>query len=120
MSVIVLARGALHHLLRDGHALVADQRVGAGEELLHLVLVLAAERAGQRFPDHAALSALLAEQLVVLPMRSNPDPVHATFNFNGKRSVVAADAHGPMATKLFEMKRWVPRISLQKPKILVR
>src|SRR6185436_12315187 len=41
--------GILHQLLRDRHAFVADERLLAGEQLPHLVLVLAAEGTTQGF-----------------------------------------------------------------------
>jgi hypothetical protein len=57
---------------------------------------------------------LLGDDLVVLGMRTYPNPVHTTFHSDRKRTIVCTDAHRPMTPELLEMKRRVSWISFEK------
>lgn len=67
-----------------------------------------------------AWSVLLGDDLVVLGMRTYPDPVHAAFHLDRKRTIMCTDANRPMTPEFLEMKRWVSWICFEKLIILSR
>ena len=64
-------------------------------------------------------SALLAGNLVIVRMTSDPKPLHALGSIVAKRAMVLADAHRPEFPKALEVKRRVPRIGFEKLEVLV-
>jgi hypothetical protein len=58
-------------------------------------------------------NASLAEQLVIVCARSDPEPDEAVRSFCGERSVAGADTRRPICTDLLELKRWVAGILLE-------
>ena len=62
----------------------------------------------------------LANQRIVLGVRSDPEPEHAIGNVHTEYPIVIADAHGAKTRDLLEMEGWMPRIGLQEREILVR
>ena len=55
----------------------------------------------------------LADQLVVLGMRPDPEPDDAVCCFHAQGAVVDANARGVEPTDFLEVKRGMPRIELQ-------
>ena len=62
----------------------------------------------------------LAEQLVILCMRSDPEPDRAFGSVDGQRSVVRAHAGRPKTPDFLEADRWILRILLDMAICLVR
>ena len=56
---------------------------------------------------------LLADNLVVLRMRTDPEPFDAAWHVMREGSVSLADTDRPHITDALEMKRWVPRVRLE-------
>lgn len=55
-------------------------------------LLLLRPPSGNRLPRAARSNALLADQLVVVGMSADPDPLHAAFNVNGQGAILVSDA----------------------------
>ena len=62
---------------------------------------------------------LLAGNLVVVRMTSDPKPLDSARGIVTERTVMLADAHRPKLAQAFEMKRGMPRIGLEKLEVLV-
>ena len=62
----------------------------------------------------------LANQCIVIGMRSDPEPEHTIRNIHTEGPVVIANAHGAKTRDVLEMEGWMPRICLQEREILVR
>ena len=65
-------------------------------------------------------NALLASDSVIVGMAPNPKPLNAAWNFVTQGAMVFPDADRPDLAKAFEVQGWMPRIGLEKLKILVR
>ena len=64
----------------------------------------------------------LADELVVLAVRSDPKPMHPFFRGSTERTVVQANARAPQlpAAELLEVQRRVVEIGLEQRKIFAR
>ena len=49
----------------------------------------------------------MTEQLVIVGMRSDPEPQHIALVFHGHGPVVEANADSPEASDLLEVQRWM-------------
>jgi len=49
----------------------------------------------------------MTEQLVIVGMRSDPEPQHIALVFHDHRPVVEADTDSPEASDLLEVQRWM-------------
>lgn len=65
-------------------------------------------------------SFILADDFVILRVRSNPHPENTAFDFGSKGAVTIADPDGPKVSDAFEVKRRVARVGFEKTIILVR
>ena len=61
---------------------------------------------------------MLRDNLVVLGMRTNPAPQKTVIDFCCQCTIAAANAYRPVISNLFEVKRWMMRIGLQKLVVL--
>jgi hypothetical protein len=61
----------------------------------------------------------LADELVVVSMRANPDPVNPMLDVQAQGSIILANPNGPQFTNSLEVKRGMTGISLQQGEILV-
>jgi hypothetical protein len=64
-------------------------------------------------------SALLAGNLVIVRMTSDPEPLDTLGSIVAKRAMMRANAHRPKFPEALEMKRWMSRIGLEKLEVLV-
>ncbi len=62
----------------------------------------------------------LANQRIVLGMRSDPEPENAIRNVHSERTIVIPHAHRPKSPNLLEMQGRMAVIGLQEREILVR
>lgn len=62
---------------------------------------------------------VLADNLVVLRMRTDPEPLDAAWHIMREGPVSLADTDGPHITDALEMKRWMPRVGLEQFEVLV-
>lgn len=56
----------------------------------------------------------MTEQLVIVGMRSDPEPQHIALVFHGHCPVVEANTDGPEATDLLEVERWMTWVLAQQ------
>ena len=63
---------------------------------------------------------MLADDLVVFIVGSDPDPHDGVFDFSAQGSVVRANPDRPHIAEPFEVKGWVLRIALEQQIVLVR
>jgi len=56
----------------------------------------------------------LADQPLVLFMRSNPEPKNTLARINSEGTKVRTDSHGPVFANTLEMKRWMLRVRFQQ------
>ena len=75
-----------------------------------------ARRAKQkgRQKNHATWSRLLAENLVVLRVASNPKPEKPFWDYNSQRRIVKTRSDRPVSADFLEMQRRVGRICLEQ------
>ena len=64
---------------------------------------------------------MLADEFVVLTVRSDPEPMDPLFRGRAQRTVVQANSHAPQlsAAELLELQRRVAWVSLQELIVLV-
>lgn len=72
-------------------------------------VITRAYKRDQRLPGLVSI-AWLCDDLVVISMRSDPEPVNTAVNFDCKGPIVSAHAYGPEIADLLEMKRGIPGI----------
>jgi hypothetical protein len=57
--------------------------------------------------------------LVVIGMRPDPDPMDSIWNIEAQRPIVVADSGRPQFSDTFQVKRGMPWIGFQKGKVLI-
>jgi hypothetical protein len=62
---------------------------------------------------------LIADDLVVLCMRPDPEPLDAVRHIVSEGTISPAYANGPRFPDALEVKRWMPRVGLEKLEVLV-
>ena len=62
----------------------------------------------------------LADNSIVLSMRSDPEPEYPTVYINAECTMALTDADRPEPCDAFEMERGVSRIALHQLKVLIR
>ena len=61
----------------------------------------------------------LADDFVVCRMRSDPEPLNSAWHIVSEGTISLADANRPRFPDSFEVKRWMPRIGLEKLEVFI-
>jgi hypothetical protein len=91
----------------SGVADLASQHHAAEGNAVHAGTMLA------KNVGHVRCKRELSDELVVIGVRTDPEPNEILTRLDCERAVVQAYARRPEPTQLLEMKRRVPRITLQ-------
>lgn len=60
------------------------------------------------------LAPALVDHAVIFGVGTDPEPDHVAMTFDGERTVMEADAHGPLIADPFEMQRRVASVGFEK------
>ena len=64
-------------------------------------------------------SPTLCDDLVVIGVRADPDPMDVAFDLGCQRAVMQADAHGPKRADFLEVQRGMLRIRFQQLEVFI-